>query len=79
MANLHVYAQGVLVFRMIEPVESDDSLVGRYEIINAGRFNQKIGFITEGRSVAVLAGGRPGTMRKLPQNGDIQIDLRDKK
>ena len=79
MANLHVFAQGVLVFQMIEPVESGNSLIGRYEIVNGGRFNQKIGFVTEGRPVMVLVGGRPGIIKKLPQGGTIQIDLCDAK
>ena len=75
MASLHVFAQGILVFRLHDPVESENAIVGRYEIINAGRFAQKIGYLTNGRTLMVLVGGRNGIMRKLPSDGILQIDL----
>ena len=75
MASLHVFAQGILVLRLHDPVESENTLVGRYEIMNAGRFAQKIGYLTNGRTVMVLVGGRKGIIRKLPNDGILQIDL----
>ena len=65
------------MFRLQNPVESGNELTGTCQVLNRGRFAQKLEFIENGRSVAVLVGGRNGVMRTLPVDGKITIDLED--
>ncbi len=75
MKDIHVHVYGVLVFRLLSPVATENTLAGNYQILNRGRFDQQLGRLKRGIEVHVLAGGRKGYITTPPVNDVIEIHL----
>lgn len=74
---MHVFIQGVHVLNVLDPVELDGKIVGEVEVVNEGRFEQKMSYLAEGRLVQVLAGGRQACLDSKPENNRIWLTLED--